>query len=134
MFADEKQIQSSMMPSLVMKKNKSSKDDSKVAVGPPTWLANLGQGDQEKLIQLLAQAISEYGSFTQDVKEDLKRKFSIKVLFFCFFFKNRLKIKKNFYPSKTSFFAAFCLIFFHKNCLFSRHFPSFFLSKNRCFF
>ena len=92
MFADEKADSELYDTKLGDEKKKSSKDHSKVAVGPPTWLANLDQDDQDQLIQLLAQAISEYGSFTKDVKEDLKRKFSIKVLFFVFFFKNRFKV------------------------------------------
>ena len=47
---------------------------------------------------------------------------------FCFvFLKNRLKIKKHFYPQKTSLFADFCLVFFF-------FFPFIFSFKKLLFF
>jgi len=45
---------------------------------PPTWFANLDQEDQNKMVELLSQALNQYGSFGRDVKQDLIEKFQIK--------------------------------------------------------
>jgi hypothetical protein len=45
---------------------------------PPTWFANLDQEDQNKMVELLSQALNQYGSFGREVKQDLIEKFQIK--------------------------------------------------------
>lgn len=44
---------------------------------PSIWFRNLYQDDKDKIVELLSQGIAHYGSFTQDVKEDMIAKFGI---------------------------------------------------------
>jgi len=43
----------------------------------PTWFANLNQEDKTNIVALLSQGIKHYGSFSQDVKQDLITQFQI---------------------------------------------------------